>query len=124
MKVTLSKIRSNPDDTVWASPRNISDTVRYKRTISDKSIGSSSIPNVRQEIISNRTVVVALCDSKCAGEEVLSVRTSMSGSFKNAAEMVRMIDDHIATLNKFKTASVNYGFGPNDSLVVEYNYAD
>lgn len=124
MKVILSKIKSSPTDIVWASTKNISDTLRYKRVISDKAVGTDKIANIRQELIHNRIVSVPLCDKKCAGEEVLSVRTAISGSFKSQAEMVRLINDHIATLTKFVASNENYGFGPGDKFAPELNYPD
>lgn len=124
MKVALSPIVSSPDNKVWANPTNIADRLRYHRSMSTKNVGSDKVENVRQELIHNRTVPVALCDKKCAGEEVLSVRTSISGSFKSRDEMVRLLNDHVETLKAFIQASEHYGFGPGSDFAPSLSYKD
>lgn len=122
--VNLKMIRDSADSVVWASPRDIGDTVRYKRTMTSKQVGKDQVPNVRQELIANRTVPVALCDKSCPGHEVLSVRTAISGSFKSRDDMVRLVRDHIAHLTALLDSEPSYGFGPGDNFAPSFTYKD
>jgi hypothetical protein len=111
--LVLQSVGAN--SSVWAHPDDIAYTVREMRKITPKSVGSSVLQNVRSEVINNYTVTVPDCDGvhSCAnGTEVLSVRTSISGSHRNAAELARMVTDHIAQLQAFMANNFHKGYTP------------
>lgn len=105
---------------VWAHPDDIAYTVRETRKITQKSVGSQTLQNVRSEVINNYTKSVPDCDgaNSCAnGTEVLSVRTSISGSHRNADELARMVTDHIAQLQAFMALNIHKGYTPQSAAI-------
>lgn len=86
----------------YVDPENFSSTLVIRHDNKAKlSSNKTSLVNSRSEIITNRNVAVVKsgCTDNCViDEEVVSVRTSISGSVLNAVAVEQALRDHLYNL--------------------------
>lgn len=103
-------ISQNATSVTFSHPDVITHTVKATRQITEKNVNGQKVPHVRTDLVHNKQVPVKICENSCAGSETLSIRTSISGSPKSAADIVKMITDHKAILDQYVSDKGQIGF--------------
>lgn len=103
------------NDVRFADPQNILNTLRITRNLAKRRSSTGvSYQGVASEVISNRVVNIGPeCQDVCktSGTEVISVRTRISGSIENQAEVLQVWLDHRAAID-LVIADLAIGFLP------------
>lgn len=88
---------------IFVDPENYSSTLTVRESNTRKlSSNKTGLMNARGEVITNRSVPVVIpgCTDQCSvNTEVISVRTTISGSIENKLALESALKDHLYNLN-------------------------
>lgn len=114
----LRKTSQGVDTVTFANPNAFNDTFRVIVKPSVKRVGQVSVNHIRSTILSLTPVAVAQPEGCCAinMSDQLSIRTQISGARENAAQVAKMLDQHIANLQVVRNDVIN-GFVPFDATL-------
>lgn len=91
------------NDRRFADPSNFNHTFRETLALTPKKAGDTTVTNARSEFISNDIIAVAGgCTDPCQAtprQEKVSIRTVISGSVENKAQLAQLVKDHQFNVN-------------------------
>lgn len=91
------------NDRRFADPSNFNHTFRETLALTPKKAGDTTVTNARSEFISNDIITVAGgCTDPCKStprQEKVSIRTVISGSVENKAQLAQLVKDHQFNVN-------------------------
>jgi len=114
--VTLSVKSQDSTGVTYAEASKPDSTIRFRSTVTQKTLGGQNVPNYATEIIANDNNSITV--GSVSVLDALSIRIRVSGSLPSKTRLRNMLVSLAAQLGTWETENVMQGFRPATAPVI------